>query len=308
VPADYDDWSALSPDDPPLLKRLEELSAEFARQKARAAEAIERVRRNVETTQRERHRRDLARAGTGALRELLQARAAAERASEAKSRALAAVAHDLKQPLQVIMMAADRLRDALSGLPSDRGAAHLDRIDRSAGQIAAALDALLRLARSEFGPAPEVRPMPLEPVLTALERAHAPLAEANGLVLRCVPTRAVVRSDPDALSSILHNLVGNAIKYTDAGGSVLLGCRRRGADKVEIQVHDTGRGIPAEDLDSVFQSFTRLDETKPGVGLGLSIAKRHAEALGHELVCRSVLGKGSCFGVRIALAGDDPRP
>jgi signal transduction histidine kinase len=301
MPADHDDHS---PDTPALLKRLAELSGEFARQKARAAEAIERVRRNVEITHRERSHRHREPTGRSTLEELMDARAAAERASEAKSRALVAAAHDLKQPLQVIMVAADRLR----AVATSGGVAQLDRIDRSVNQISAALDALLRLARSEFGPAPQVRPMPLEPLLAALERAHAPLAEANGLVLRCVPTRAIVRSEPDALSSILHNLVGNAIKYTDAGGSVLLGCRRRGADRIEIQVHDTGRGIPAEELGSVFQSFTRLDATKPGVGLGLSIAKRNAEALGHELVCTSVLGKGSCFGVRIALAADNPDP
>jgi signal transduction histidine kinase len=304
VPPVDDDRRSARPEESPLSKRMKELSAEFERQRAQAAEAIGRVHRNLEITQQGRGRWQRARAGSGALAELLAARTAAERASEAKSRALAALSHDLRQPLQIIAITADRLRAALAAgpLPADRVVPQLDRIDRSVDQMTAAFDSLLQLARAEFGPAPALAAMPLQPLFDAIAEAHRPAAEAKGLTLRCVPVRVIIRSDPDALSSILHNFVGNAVKFTEAGGRVLLGCRRRGAAAIEIQVCDTGRGIPPDALDSVFQPFARLDASEPGFGLGLSIVKRHAEALGHELTCRSAPGKGSCFGVRVPRA------
>ena len=102
-----------------------------------------------------------------------------------------------------------------------------------------------------------------------------------------------VRSDPRLLEQTIHNLVSNAVKYTEAR-RVLLGCRRRG-DKLRIEVWDTGIGIPAEQLSAIFEEFHQIDnparERSKGLGLGLAIVQRLAELLGHTIDVRSRPGR-----------------
>ena len=102
-------------------------------------------------------------------------------------------------------------------------------------------------------------------------------------------------TDAKMLLTILHNLVGNAVKYTDHGG-ILLGCRHR-ANEVWIEVYDTGRGIPADKIKTIFGEFQKLDPVKEGFGLGLWIAHSTADALGHKVSVRSIVGKGSRFRI-----------
>jgi CheY-like chemotaxis protein len=110
-----------------------------------------------------------------------------------------------------------------------------------------------------------------------------------------------VKSDRVLLRRVLQNLIGNALRYT-ARGSVLIGCRRRGAE-VELQVFDTGPGIAAEKQDAIFGEFRRLEQPSPwgeqGVGLGLAICDRIARLLGHTLLLRSRLERGSMFAIRV---------
>jgi signal transduction histidine kinase len=107
------------------------------------------------------------------------------------------------------------------------------------------------------------------------------------------------------LQTILHNLVSNAIKYTEPGGVILVGCRRRG-NCLAMQVHDTGIGIPEDQSSAIFATFHRVDATREdGLGLGLSIVKRTAEMLGYRLHVRSVVGRGSCFELEVPLAKVD---
>jgi CheY-like chemotaxis protein len=103
------------------------------------------------------------------------------------------------------------------------------------------------------------------------------------------------------LRRVLQNLIGNALRYT-AHGAVLVGCRRRGAD-VELQVFDTGPGIPVDKQEAIFGEFRRLEQRSPwgeqGVGLGLAICDRIARLLGHSLLLRSRVGQGSMFAIRV---------
>jgi signal transduction histidine kinase len=101
------------------------------------------------------------------------------------------------------------------------------------------------------------------------------------------------------LSTILHNLNGNAIKYTDRGG-VLIGCRRRAAE-LWIEIYDSGIGIPEDRIETIFGELHQLDPTREGLGLGLWIARSTAEVLGHELSVRSSVGRGSRFRVVVPL-------
>jgi signal transduction histidine kinase len=279
-----------------LLRRLEELKRQSNLNRERIEVVLAETQRLMAERLTIRQRRaDLS---TGTLQAILEAKAIAERASEAKSQLLASVAHDLRQPLQVIIGAAAMLERHVAE-PERR---HLERIDSAAQKIDRALSLLLEARRIEtMGLAPEIAPLRLADLLHEIEEQHHPAAEAKGLRLRIVPTTAWVLSDPKGLASILENLVGNAVKYTDRG-RVLVGARRR-ADALCIEVHDTGRGIPEEEIDTIFEPFRRLDPAQDsGVGLGLAIVRRQAEVLGHRLSVRSSVGKGSCFAVTVPLA------
>jgi hypothetical protein len=120
-----------------------------------------------------------------------------------------------------------------------------------------------------------------------------------------VPCRCHVRSDPVYLLRSVQNLVVNAIQYTPRGGSVLIGCRRRGG-RVELQVWDTGIGIAEPDQSRIFEEFARAANVgaAPGVGLGLSIVERTCRHLGHRLWMTSELGVGSVFSIEMDMVAD----
>lgn len=230
---------------------------------------------------------------------LAAAKGEAERANHAKSRFLAAIGHDLLQPLQ----AAHLFTDALSRqVPVDARA--------TVGQVRGALDSttdlltgLLDMSRLDAGGlVPEPRAMPLAEVLDPLASEFAALAAERGLAFRCVPTCAWVQADPQLLRRILQNFLGNAVRYTQHGG-VLLGVRRDG-DGLRIEVHDTGPGIPDGEHGAIFEEFRRGDQgAGPGLGLGLSIAEKIAQLLGTPITLRSTLGRGTVFAVRVPRAG-----
>ena len=235
---------------------------------------------------------------------LLAAKEAADRTNEAKSELLAQVAHDLRQPIQVILGLAELLAPHVAG----NGQRLLGRIDDAANRMNHALDALLVAARSDSAVLlPRIAPVPLAGLFEEIDRDLRPAADAKALTLRIRPCGSDlhVLSDGDRLASIVQNLVDNAIKYTDRG-KILVGCRRRRAGMVEIQVYDTGRGIAGVNIGSIFEPFHRIEADAPsqrgGVGLGLAIVKRHADTLGHELTVHSALGRGSCFGVIVPIA------
>lgn len=141
----------------------------------------------------------------------------------------------------------------------------------------------------------------LAPLLADCERELGPLAERRGLRLRVRASALRVRTDPALLRSVLQNLVGNALRYTDRGG-VLVGARRRGRE-VRIEVWDTGRGISRAEQQRIFAEWRRGDDARRdgGFGLGLTIARRLCRLLGHSLELVSDPGRGTVF--RIGLAG-----
>jgi len=235
--------------------------------------------------------------------ELEAARAKAEEANIDKTRFIAAASHDLLQPLHaarlfVAAMAERHPRDEL-----------VEKIDHGLGAVESLLDALLDIAKLDAGAVkPEVRAVPLGPLLDSLVASFAPIAEKHGVDLRHVPTNAVTKSDPALLRRVLQNFLSNAIRYSHRPGQrarVLLGCRRVGAE-LTIAVVDNGPGIAPEQQELVFQEFTRLRATprdgERGLGLGLAIVDRIARVLGHRIQLRSQPGKGSTFAVAVPLA------
>ena len=210
---------------------------------------------------------------------------------------LAMTGHDLRHPLQVIASVNALLSRSLSG---DSEREYLARSLDAGLQLAKQLDRLIEALRvherlDDF----TLQPVHLEFLLENLEREHGGAAQIAGLNLRIARSRAVVMSDPFLLEGILRNLIYNAIKYTPAGGKIVVGCRKTKA-ALRIEVHDTGIGISPDNLSKIFEAFRRIDPAvSEGLGLGLFIVRHAAESLGHKIEVRSIAAKGSCFTVVI---------
>ena len=216
-------------------------------------------------------------------------------ASRSKTQLLAALGHDLRQPLTVLMATLEVLEPDL--LPTRLPV--LERAQTAAARLGRALALVMDAARLDFdGVRPRLYPFPIDGLLREVCDQHALDAERKGLRLTMVPCRHEVVSDPELLGSILHNLVENAIKYTTAG-RVLVGCRNRGAN-LSIQVTDTGIGIPQKMLGRIFDEYHQVAHGN-GLGLGLFIVKRSANLLGYRVAVHSVSGKGSSFAVEVPL-------
>jgi len=259
----------------------------------RAAQALEEANEQLEARVADRTER------------LEEAKQAAEDATASKTRFLAAASHDLLQPLHAARLFIAALKDEGGDGTARTFAENADRSIESAHGM---LKALLNLSKLEAGGVrPAVAPLSLDALFAELRREFTPLARAKGLTLRLVPSRQWVSSDRDLLRSLLQNLIGNAIRYTDRGG-VLIGARRAG-DAVRLVVHDTGRGIAPDQQDAIFAEFTRLPGPagdEPGAGLGLAIVRKVASLLAHPLTLSSVPGRGSTFAVTVPRAAPVP--
>lgn len=228
-----------------------------------------------------------------------QARREAERANDAKSRFLTAVGHDLMQPLHAAQLFTDSLSRQLPGGPQQE----------QLGQIRGALDStsdlltgLFDMSRLEAGGlVAQPRRFPLAEVLDPLASEFGALAAARGLVFRYRPSRAWTSSDPQLLRRVLQNFLANAVRYTREG-RVLLGVRPQG-DRLRIEVHDTGPGIEAAQLASIFEEFRRGEGAAgQGLGLGLAIAERIADLLDAPLRVNSTVGRGTTFSLLLPRA------
>lgn len=234
---------------------------------------------------------------------LVEAKQAAEEATASKTRFLAAASHDLLQPLHAARLFIAALKEG-TGAQEPETRKLVDNADRSIESAHGLLKALLNLSRLEAGGVrPAVRALSVDALFDDIRREFTPLALQKELRLSVISSRRWVLSDADLLRSLLQNLVGNAIRYTDTG-RILVGARKAG-ETLRIDVFDTGRGIAEDQQEAIFTEFTRLSGKagdEPGVGLGLAIVRRVARLLDHPLTLRSSAGRGSCFSVTVPLA------
>ncbi|MBD9504848.1 response regulator [Pseudomonas sp. PDM23] len=244
----------------------------------------------------------------GLNQQLREARDAAEAANNSKDKYLAAASHDLLQPLNAARLLVSTLRERK--LPN----AEQVLVERTHQALEGAEDLLtdlLEIARLDQSTIrPDLDVYPLDELLGPLVSEFDEVARAAGLRLRSRIPALAVRTDHRLLSRILRNFLSNACRYTERG-SVMLAARRRG-DSVRLEVWDTGRGIPADQLQAIFLEFNQLDAgrtaNRRGVGLGLAIVDRIAGILGCRVQVRSVPGRGSVFSLEVPLVRDLPQP
>lgn len=236
-------------------------------------------------------------------RQLLLVNQQVERANHSKSRFLAAVSHDLTQPLNAAKLFTSSLLEMLP--PADEPARIARHIDDALGATEDLITDLLDISRLEAGKFKAKKlDFALRDVFDNLKAEFGVLAQAGGIQFSVVESGVAVYSDVRLLRRVLQNFLTNAFRY-NPGGRVLLGCRRLG-DKVRIEVWDNGPGIPADKQEAIFDEFSRLDHSRTareqGLGLGLAIARGIALVLGHNLTLRSWPGAGSVFAITLNLA------
>lgn len=233
---------------------------------------------------------------------LTEAKGTAEAANQSKSRFLAAVSHDLMQPLNAarLFSAALAHQDKLPEEATEL-VRHLDSSLRSAEDL---ITDLLDISRLEGGRvSADVAAFPLSNLYDTLGVEFRVLAQEHGIDFHVRGSKLRVESDIKLLRRVLQNFLTNAFRY--AKGHVLLGVRRE-AGHLRLEVWDHGPGIPPDKLQVIFEEFKRLDShqtrAEKGLGLGLAIADRLCKVLGHRLEVRSWPGKGSVFSVSVPLA------
>jgi PAS domain S-box-containing protein len=244
------------------------------------------------------------------------ARAVAERALHARDVLLAKVTHELRTPLAANVGYASMMRD---GIPEPLPPVHLEYVRRmlvNQHHLLGLMEQLLDFARSASGKTVfDLQTLDVDEMLGDIEASVAPQLKNAGLDYDCVRCSVplAVRADPVRVRQVLVNLVGNAIKFTPAGGRVTLSAHADGG-QIHITVDDTGIGIPAANLDSVFEPFVQGTESNNGplpsggnprgFGLGLAISRELARGMGGDLTVESTPGVGSSFTLTLRRAGE----
>jgi PAS domain S-box-containing protein len=234
--------------------------------------------------------------------------AEAEAANRAKTEFLTTISHELRTPLNAIAGYADLLALDVGGKLSEDQRQYVDRIRRSQQHLLAIITDLLDFGRIEAGEVIyEIGPVPVTTVIDAVEPMIEIQARERHVTLhrRPCPAEAVALADRAKVEQILLNMLSNAVKFTGPGGRVSLSCEVTD-DRVLLSVHDTGIGIAADKLESIFEPFVQLGRSlttsHEGTGLGLAIARDLARAMGGDLAVESTLGEGSVFELTLPKA------
>jgi signal transduction histidine kinase len=238
--------------------------------------------------------------------ELRAALQRAEAGSQSKSEFLASMSHELRTPLSAVVGYMELFEgDMLGPVPAEQKR-YLKRVKAAARHLISIIEEILTFSRIDAGKE-EVHGEMLDVVQLArdVEELLEPQAVLKGLELSVtLPDQSVlVNTDPTKLRQILINLLGNALKFTDAGAVVLE--MSVADDSVTFCIRDSGPGIDSADLERIFDPFTQVDQSlkrrKGGTGLGLPVSRRLADLLGGSLSVESSPGAGTAFTLRIPI-------
>ncbi|PYP54345.1 MAG: hypothetical protein DMD39_01595 [Gemmatimonadetes bacterium] len=234
--------------------------------------------------------------------------AESEAANTAKTEFLAAMSHELRTPLNAIGGYTELLTLGLGGPVSSQQADYLDRIRRSQQHLMGIISDLLNFSRIEAGQITyDIAPISLLHVIEAAVKLVEPQAEAKAVSLEIdvTETGCVALGDRAKVDQILLNLLSNTIKFTGPEGTVKVQCAAS-ANVASINVIDTGVGIPADKLETIFEPFVQLGRSlssaHEGMGLGLAISRDLARAMNGDLTVRSTVGVGSTFTLNLPRA------
>lgn len=239
-----------------------------------------------------------------------------EEVDRLKNAFIANMSHEIRTPLNSVLALTQLLREGVAGPLTVDQRKYLQVIERNGHGLLHLINDVLDLSRIEAGHLEmDTTDIDLAPHVEAVAEALAPLAAAKNLDLtvNLPPDLPNARGDPDRFRQILTNLIGNAVKFTESGGQVMIGAEAR-PEAIVVVVTDTGVGIPDPYRDKIFQEFYQVDQTlvrrQGGTGLGLAIARRLARLMGGDITVESVVSRGSRFSLtlpRAAGAGaEDP--
>ncbi len=242
----------------------------------------------------------------GRTKELSKVNQELEQAIQSKNKFLTAVNHDVMQPLN-----AARLFTSALAQHSDDKSGLSEKINNSIRSAEEIIHTLLDISKLDSGGITKnISVISIGEILEKLADEFSVIAQQRNVRLKYVHSNLYVNSDAHLVRRILQNFISNALRYTDSGGRVTIGCRRfkdsNGNSQVSIEVHDTGVGISASNIESIFEEFKRLDnqisENSKGLGVGLAIAKRIADLLNAKIKVKSNPGQGSVFSLVLPIA------
>ena len=225
------------------------------------------------------------------------------RASKAKSQFLASVSHELRTPMNAILGFTDALLAGVDGPVNEEQKKSLGWVQRGGRDLLGLINEILDLSRIESGKL-TIDPEPFDPrdLIDSVVAQHRSLAAQKGVELQWedVDTPTEVMLDRQRVRQILVNLIGNALKFTEAG-KVTAVSAGAAEGHLRVSIRDTGPGIAAEQHETIFEEFGRGGGDVPGTGLGLAISRRLARAMRGDVTLESELGQGATFHVTLPL-------
>ena len=242
-------------------------------------------------------------------RDAEQARERADEANRAKSQFLAAMSHELRTPLNAIGGYAELLDMGIAGPVTPQQHEHLERIRRSQLHLLGIINDILNFSRIEAGQLTyELQRVPVHEAITSVAAMIEPQADKKGVRFEFTdcPRELAAIADRAKLEQVLLNLLSNALKFTEPGGSIILTCRWSDKRRIALVVRDTGVGIPVDQLGAIFEPFVQvgrtLTQTREGTGLGLAISRDLARGMHGDITVASTVGEGSEFIVTLPRA------
>jgi two-component system, OmpR family, phosphate regulon sensor histidine kinase PhoR len=219
--------------------------------------------------------------------------------SEFESLLLAIAGHELRQPLQVIQSANESLGHLGHGVRTPSELCRQQLVQSAIDLLRDQLDELVgALTLREHTERVKLSPVRVEPLLQQATHENEVAALTKGVSIRTISTSGTIESNTLLLGTVLRNLISNAVKYTQRGGRILLGCRHTG-ESIRIDVYDSGIGIAGDQMPRMFEPFTRLDPAQSeSLGIGLFIVRQAIAILGYHIEVASTPSRVVLFHFR----------